>query len=434
VLRNRHFLLLWIAQAISQTTQNAIFFALMVFIEEKTGSTAHMSALILSTIAPSVLLGVAAGVIVDRMRKKYVLVATNVLRAIAVFGYVLLGDSFAAIYAVNLVFSMIAQFFGPAEAASIPLLVKRKQLVAANGLFNLTFTFSQLAGFVIIAPPVIKLFGVQALMVGSAGAYLLAALLVTLLPRGEQVLKPLLGLSRAELLGSLGEELRDGWHLLTRDTSIKLAMMNLTVTATLMLVVAELAPGFVSRVLGIRADDTVYVLAPAGAGVLLGTLTISRFVDRFGKAGVINFGLFVLAISLAVLALVRNAGNWLYSTMWTYPSTAADVTDLPLVLGTVMVAGMVAGLMFTFVNIPSQTILQERAPLNMRGKVFAVQLMFGNVAAVLPLVFIGALADLVGIVQVFVLVALVIFGVGVFSLARTKHLTDASMEEQSSSA
>src|SRR3989337_2319935 len=50
LFQNRPFLLLWIAQAITQTAQNGIFFVLMVFIAEATGSTTHMSLLVFSTI------------------------------------------------------------------------------------------------------------------------------------------------------------------------------------------------------------------------------------------------------------------------------------------------------------------------------------------------------------------------------------------------
>ena len=53
---------------------------------------------------------------------------------------------------VTLLFAAVSQFFNPAEAAMIPLVVPREQLVSANSLFNLTLPATQLGGFIILGP------------------------------------------------------------------------------------------------------------------------------------------------------------------------------------------------------------------------------------------------------------------------------------------
>jgi MFS family permease len=63
---------------------------------------------------------------------------------------------------------------------------------------------------------------------------------------------------------------------------------------------------------------------------------------------------------------------------------------------------LVAGLGFACVIVPAQTILQERAPADSRGRIFAVQLMLGSLASVIPLLGVGSLADQVGTPWVFV--------------------------------
>ncbi|MFH1484570.1 MAG: MFS transporter, partial [Chloroflexota bacterium] len=156
ILRNPPFLRLWLAQVLSQTAQNSVFYALMIFVERETGSSFYMSLLILTFILPSISLGIAAGVFIDRWNKKTVLVTTNILRVAVVLAFVLFEQTLGLIYLFNLVFSIISQFFAPAELAAIPSVVPKRQLITANGLFNLTFTASQLAGFVIVAPLLIK--------------------------------------------------------------------------------------------------------------------------------------------------------------------------------------------------------------------------------------------------------------------------------------
>src|SRR5689334_4272045 len=87
IWRNRDFLLLWLAQAISQTAQNAIWFGIVVLVERSSHSSTQLSLAILTLIIPSVVFGVLAGVYVDRWDKRTVLIATNVIRGCIAFGY-----------------------------------------------------------------------------------------------------------------------------------------------------------------------------------------------------------------------------------------------------------------------------------------------------------------------------------------------------------
>jgi hypothetical protein len=70
-------------------------------------------------------------------------------------------------------------------------------------------------------------------------------------------------------------------------------------------------------------------------------------------------------------------------------------------MAAVMAVTLVAGVGFAGIIVPAQTILQERAPVDSRARIFAVQLMLGSVASVVPLLFIGGIADVVGAPLVF---------------------------------
>src|SRR5690349_6713637 len=139
VLGNRNFTYLWAAQLLSQIAQNIINFAVLVQVEELSHSTTQVAVTIVSFTLPAVLFGPIAGVFVDRIDKKAILVYTNVLRAAATLGFVFLSQSLPAIYVILFVSSTINQLFSPAEGASIPMLVKRDQLLNAMSLFNVTF-------------------------------------------------------------------------------------------------------------------------------------------------------------------------------------------------------------------------------------------------------------------------------------------------------
>ncbi len=392
VLRNRGFLWLWLAQATSQVAQNGVHFALMVLVESITRSSMAMSLLVLSFTMPSVLFGAPAGVLVDRWNKRLVLLVTNLLRAGVVLVYFIMGEDVGlaslllSIYAITFVISMVGQFFLPAEAAAIPLLARRDQLLAANSLFNLTYQLAQGAGFIIFAPVVIKLFGVKAVFVIAAVLFGLAALFINWLPKGEAAAwqEPR---SSDRATDGIWEDLIEGWRLLRAEPILGLAMVQLTVASTLVLLLAIMAPGFAGRVLGLNPDDMAYMALPLGLGVLGGIWLIGRRGQLLPREHWVSLGLLVAGLSLGAIALAQGYVLWL--------SLGLAVT---------------LGLGITMVNVPGQTILQERCPPQMRGRIFAVQFMLASAFSIGPLIFAAGMADLFGIVWVLAGVAACILG------------------------
>src|SRR6266480_6982663 len=88
LFKKRNFLLIWLAQLISMTIFYASNYALLVLIEEITGSTTLVGLAIICFSLPAVLFGAPAGVFVDHMNKRRVLWASNCLRALATLVFV----------------------------------------------------------------------------------------------------------------------------------------------------------------------------------------------------------------------------------------------------------------------------------------------------------------------------------------------------------
>ncbi|HEX2754078.1 MAG TPA: MFS transporter, partial [Candidatus Limnocylindrales bacterium] len=105
VFRNRPFLLLWLAQAATQIGGNMVIFGLTVIISKSTGSTTAVSALILTFLLPAVLFSALAGVFVDRLDRRLVLILTNVLRGLAFIGMFFVGTNLVLIYLLNIIVS-----------------------------------------------------------------------------------------------------------------------------------------------------------------------------------------------------------------------------------------------------------------------------------------------------------------------------------------
>jgi MFS family permease len=419
IWRNRHFLLLWLAQAVSQTAQNAIWFGIVVLVQGRSHSSTQLSVAVLTLIIPSVVFGVLAGVYVDRWDKRLVLIATNVIRGGIAFSYALFGPmpslTLGLLFVVNFLFSTVGQFFAPAETAMIPTVVPRARLLQANSLFHLTFTASQLIGLVVLGPLLVKLGGVDALFVGMAAVIVLCGALVWPLPSARGEHDPRLPSSGQEAIRGVWHDVQDVGHFVLRDRVVGLAMLQWTIGAILGLVVATLVPGFAERLLHVRTEDAVFVMAPAGIGMVAGTAALNRWGDHVEKHFLTNVGLLVVAVCLGVTGGVAYVVDWL--TDGEPPLIGlAGLGQVSVVVPLVMGLALVAGLGFVAIMVPAQTFLQERAPVELRGRVFAVQLMLSNFASIVPLLLLGGLADVIGVDTTLMLIGVAIAVAGGISL------------------
>jgi MFS family permease len=408
---NRDFLLLWLAQAISQTAQNAIWFGIVVLVQSRSHSSTLLSLAVLTLIIPSVVFGVLAGVYVDRWDKRSVLIATNLIRGGIALSYGLFGLlpqlPLSLLFLINFAFSTVGQFFAPAESAMIPAVVPRSRLLQANSLFHLTFTASQLIGLVVLGPLLAKIAGIDGLFVTMAIAIVLCGALVWPLPSTRGAHDPATPSTGEEAVRGVARDIQDIWQFVVRDRIVALSMVQWTIGAILGLVVATLVPGFAEGLLHVNAEDAVYVMAPAGIGMVAGTAVLNRWGDRFEKHFLTNLGLATVAMCIGViggLALVVDAVTSGNPPLVSLPTLG----EVSVLVPPIMFLALVAGFGFVAIMVPSQTYLQERAPVELRGRVFAVQLMLSNFASIVPLLLLGGLADVIGVDKTLLLIGLLI--------------------------
>ena len=405
VFRNRAFLALWSAQILSQVAANAITFALIVLVGELTKSNTSSSVLILLAIVPAVGLGIVAGVIVDRSDRKRVLVVTNALRAVAVLPLLFFGESVPTAYAVNFLVAAITTFFVPAESATIPAIVRKKDLLVANSLFTFTFNGAFLVGFIIVAPVLIAVAGYQILFTiiaaMFAGAALLCLTVPDAIPASGQMSVGLASEAFAETKHAVAEALR----YLRTAPAVLWALIYIALTYMLIAVAGALAPGFVREVLGLPEKSVVVLVAPAGLGVVGGLGVLNVIGSRIPRPRAIGIGLVVVGVALIVLAAARPFAGVFRSAAG---GTVGD--GFPFFVATVSATAFVFGVAYAFITVPAMTMLQEDLRDDLRGRVFGVLNMLVSVFSFLPLVIVGPVADLYGVAPVFVAAALAVAG------------------------
>ena len=400
LLRQPRFATLWLTQGLAQTAQNAILFTLLVLVLKLTGSSAASSVLVLAFILPSIFLGVFVGVMLDRWRKGTILVITNVVRAGACGLYLFFNDDVLAILAISLVFSTSGLFFNPAIVSLIPSLVSRERLVSANSLYNFTLTGSQLAGLVFLAPVILKLGDERAMFVVAGGLFTVAAGLAVWL---DTLLEPRkIEPRRGPQFGGILEEFRKGWRALTSDSASALAMAQLTMGSTLVLLFAILIPRYMEEVLNVSPDNAALLFAPTGVGALVGLRFIPWF-SRKGKNRAVVIGLVGVAVSLVLLATVRGLTEIMETTPG--PLNPGRFLGLSLLQSLTMLFAAPMGFSYALLNAPAQTVLHERAPPEMRGRIFATQVVSANFISLLPLLVVGGMIDVTSVTAVLVGVA-----------------------------
>ncbi|MDO8562583.1 MAG: MFS transporter [Candidatus Limnocylindria bacterium] len=407
-LRNRAFLAMWFAQILSQVAANATTFALIVLVAERTHSNLSSSLLILLSVVPAVLFGVFAGVVVDRSDRKRVLIVTNGLRAAAVGIFLLLSQDVAAAYLVNVLVATITVFFVPAEAAMLPAIVRKRDLLVANSLFTFTFNGAFLAGFVIFAPIVIKFFGFDILFGLLAAMFAGAALLCFGLPASAPAARPLgagvAGLAVTETRRGLAEVLT-AFNFLRASPLLVWSLVYISIANTLVAVAGALAPGFVREVLGLGERDVIYLVAPAGLGVVAGLLLLNFLGTRLSRANAIGIALVVLGMALVALALARP-----FAELFRRTATAELGAAFPFFVAVLGVVMFVFGMTYAGIIVPAITMLQEELHEDIRGRVFGVLSSLVSIFSFLPLVIVGPVADVWGVAPVFLGSAIVVWG------------------------
>jgi DHA3 family macrolide efflux protein-like MFS transporter len=423
VLRNRPFLGLWLSQLSTQVGGNMVLYGLTVHISglSPTGNYAAVSVLFLCFLLPSALVSPIAGVYVDRLDQRLILVVTNALRAAAFVGLLLAGDNLPAIYALSIFVSTASTFFAPTEAAMIPRVVPRTQLVAANGLFIFTLNASFGLGFAVAGPLVRVVAGYEGLLLVVAVLYAAAAAFCLLLPRSDHapLLAPVQAVAEAEsAVASMLAELRAGVAYIAANHRIFWAIAYLALSSSLIGVLGVLGPGFARSSLGLTEESFVVIVVPLFAGLITAVLLLNQYGRYLPRRRLIEGALLSLAVLLAVLSVAGPLSRFLGARAQV--GGIVDFGPLVSLLSIVVFIAFLAGMAYAAIAIPAQTQLQEELPEDVRGRVFGVLNTLISLAALVPIVIVGPLADRFGVETIMVAAGVVTAAVGVGSILRAR--------------
>ena len=391
LLRNPRFRRLLESRVLGQTAQNALLYTLLILVVEETGSSVQSTILIVAFTIPAILLGIPAGAIADILPKRFTLTAGYLLRAAVVVALIYYRGDIWAIFLLAAAFSSVGQFFSPAEAATVPAIVRQEQLPAANSLMVFTLLLGQVIGMVVLAPFLFKIGGAAPVFTVAVLLFVAATWVVATVPACLTALE--------EGVPSLGfiESMREGFRILCTNRHAYLAVTYLTIAVALSKVLVILLPEYTKNVLHISAEDTVFVAAPAAIGAGAGLLLAPPLARLIGSWRVVAFGFVLFLLGLVGLGLVVYVRDFLEANLDLGITFVEERVGVSSVITVTMILAIPLGLAFSLVSVGARAVMNEAAPWQAQGRVFAVQMAAGDFLSLLPLLIVGAVADLVGV-------------------------------------
>jgi MFS family permease len=397
IFSNRQFLKLWGNQILLQTAFNVANFTGLLMIDVTTGSRFALAQFYAAMTLPAFLIGFFAGSIVDIYNRKRLIIMTNALLTILFLCYAFFGNHHFALLAIAFAAAAVSQFFTPAEAASLPLLVKEKDLEQANAIFLFTGMGAVMVGYA-LAGPLIQTFG--GLPQGASAGFVFSAILTLIGFALTSTLKNIGG-GKDELDEKIFERAihltqeviavtRNNYRILVPIALLTLIEFNVGMMAILFI-------DYVKVYLAVPATSTSYFLVvPLILGLGIGIELLILTKKRWGRAltiyyGTLIFGLVLFALGLGGILLTQHYFN---------------IGVLRLI--TIICAGL-SGVSVVFIAVNARTILQENTPKTMLGRVFSLVTVSASAVTPIPVLLVALLTEKIDVTTVFVGFGLLLF-------------------------
>jgi MFS family permease len=362
VLRYDNFRLLFFATLGSGIGTWMATIALTLDVKDRTGSPWWVSALLIVTFLPSVVVGLAAGPLIDRLSRKRLIVGADIARLV-VFAALPFVDNAPAIIALAAVAGIANSFFRPAVLAGVPNLVAESDLAKATSLLQATDWLATAAGPV-VGGAIVGATGPHIVYWINAVTFLYSAALLVRIP--GRFLQSEQGITRGHW-----RDLADGLVAFRHSRALitVLVAFGLTMLATGLVNVSEVF--LATRVLNSGAFGYGLLWTATGVGLVIGSLVTGVLLEQRQLVPTYPFSFVPWAAGILGAAVAPN--------VW--------VASIAMVL-----SGFGNGLAFPMTVL----IIQRHTVDRLRGRAFTVVISAHNALLGIAMVAAGALTNAVG--------------------------------------
>ena len=277
--------------------------------------------------------------------------------------------------------SLATQFFIPAEAPIIPLIVEKRLLLSANALFSMGIFASILIAYAVSGPFL--------LFFGDSNGFLMIAILFVI----SSIFAYFIRMKRAHKIQSvdtrgLGIDFKKTLRLLVKIKKVTGALLLLTLLQTVVLSIAVVGPGFAENILKIRVEEfPVLFITPSVIGMGIGAILLGNFFHDVSKRFMVRLGMFIIGLSLLASPYVLSLAG-------------SNIIYAAVTLAFFM------GIAFALIFIPANTVVQQETSDQMRGKVYGVLNTLVGGVSIIPVLSVGAISDVLGVDKVLFIMGL----------------------------
>lgn len=377
VLKIRDFRFLWLGQVISNFGDSLTGLAVLLLINKLSGGSAKAVALGMITQAiPILLFGLLAGVYVDRMDRRKIMIASDILRGIMVLGFTLVATSerLWLLYLIGFVQACVGTFFNPARSAYTALVVPKAGLLSANSLAQTSSIIANVLGMA-AAGALIGAFEVYwpVFSIDSLTFFVSAIFIGRMVTRSRVAEAMAVADTRA-----IFRQLMTGLNLVFSSRVLTGTMVGMGVTMLGLGAVNVLLVPFVINDLKIAETWFAALEASQTSSMVLSGALVVALASRFKPTLIASVGLGLLGVSVGLIGLV--SGVW----------------------GLILVFFLV-GWFITPIQASLVTLVQTEVADDVRGRSSAALNTMSQTANVTSMAVAGALADGIGVRQVFFL-------------------------------
>jgi DHA3 family macrolide efflux protein-like MFS transporter len=371
ILKYKPFRTLWLAQFVSVFGDFLALFAVISLITfHWHGTPVQVTTVTMAFVLPMAIISPLAGVFVDHLNVKRLMVASDLIRAVLILMLVFV-HSVSQISAIFFVLSSVSSFFAPAQSVTLRTIVPSEGLLAANALMMQAFYIVRLLSPAAAGALVAWLTEKSCFYLDIASFIFSAAMISSL-----SVIRP----PRAQgekTVKSLAQDFLAGNKFIFTHAGLAFVFIAMAIA---MFVLSSFSP-----LISIYIRDSLHagsfmfgaISAMVGVGMIVGTQLITRVARSGSKSYVVLGGLFLLGLGAGLLGAFHNTAMAALSTF-------------------------AMGFGIAFVWIPAQTMSQQETPPPMVGRVSSTFMSLIAMSQVFGLLLSGYLAQRLGIRPVFI--------------------------------
>ncbi|REK71316.1 MFS transporter [Paenibacillus paeoniae] len=403
---HKSFLILLLARMVTRFGHSIDYIAYSWMVYQLTGSKMLMGSLFAMNFVPGILFSLFAGVLVDRLPKKPLLVMTYAVRFVIVAltaflfikGWILPWHLFLFTF-LNSTFEC---FSTPAETSLVPRLLPKRLLLSGNSLITSASRVAELAGLAVTGP-LIAWIGLAGAIWGGSGAFLVSALIVLFIriPSVRKEVGPSLKATEVQPL-RFWQQLKQGLQFVRSERILLYTLSTSAVINMGLTPINVMQPVYVQEILQ-AGPATQSVLGGAMTlGMILSGFGLGIWGPRFRKSTLIVSGCFLLGTGQICLFI---------------PSSTSI---LPLVIAGC--GAFASGLALPLISTTAATYMMEAAPQAMLGRVSSVSSMVGMAFIPLGSVGVGAAGSFVDVEWLFMSAGILVMIPPIFLLTQKKFM------------